>query len=62
MLHETVLIILLGLLVVGLHAPESPRLKPLPDIVTAVPAGPEFGVRVREGIVVVTTKVAEAES
>jgi hypothetical protein len=42
----------------ALHEPTSLGLKPLPVIVTAVPAGPLFGVRVIVGAVAVTVKVA----
>jgi hypothetical protein len=61
-LHETVLIMLLGLLTVGLHAPTSAVAKPLPVIVTEVPAGPVLGVRVNVGVEDGTVKVAVAKS
>jgi hypothetical protein len=51
-----------GVLNTEIHPPASPVLKPVPVILTAVPLGPEVGVRISDGIVVVTTKVAEAVS
>jgi hypothetical protein len=44
------------------HEPVSPEAKPLPDIVTEVPAGPEFGESVSVGFVEATVKIAEAKS
>ena len=51
-----------GVLNTLVHAPESAGLKPLPPTVTAVPAGPPFGVRVIVGAIVLTVKVAEPVS
>jgi hypothetical protein len=62
MLHE------IGRIIVGpgvldtTQTPLSNGLKPLPVIVTEVPAGPLLGVRVRDAVVVDTMKVAVAVS
>ena len=61
-LHETVMMMLLGLLTVGKHGPTSAVAKPLPVIVTEVPAEPLLGVSVIVGLVVVTVKAAVAKS
>jgi hypothetical protein len=53
---------LTGVLKTDVHAAASTVLKPLPVIVTGVPAGPELGARTREAAGVVTTKRAEAKS
>ena len=58
--HEGKPIMFAGVLEIVVHV--STVLKPLPVIVTAVPAGPELGASVMAGEVVVTTNFAEAVS
>jgi len=46
----------------AVHVAVSPVLNPLPVIVIPAKTGPEFGVNVRDGVLVTTMNVAEAES
>ena len=46
----------------AVHVAVSPVLKPLPVMVTPVRTGPEFGVKVSDGVLVTMMNVAEAES
>lgn len=51
-----------GVLKTDVHGPASPVLNPVPVMLIAVETGAVFGVNVRDGMVVVTTKVADAKS
>ena len=46
----------------NVHAPASPGLKLLPVTAMLVPIGAELGVRTMNGVLVVTFRVAAAES